>query len=83
MPFYAQGLKMVCPTCQKAFHDGQSLKKHVDAVHLKLKRMCPVCGVTVTALAVHMNAVHTGIGSNLLPGTVPVQYTNPVAYQRG
>ncbi len=26
-----QGLKMMCPTCQKAFHDNQSLKKHVEA----------------------------------------------------
>jgi hypothetical protein len=28
--------------------------------------MCTICGVTVTALAVHMNAVHTGGGSVIL-----------------
>jgi hypothetical protein len=37
----------------------------MKAVHLKLKRMCTICGVTVTALAVHMNAVHTGRESSL------------------
>jgi hypothetical protein len=37
----------------------------LKAVHLKLKRMCTICGVTVTALAVHMNAVHTGGESSL------------------
>jgi hypothetical protein len=37
-----------------------------QAVHLKLKRMCTICGVTVTALAVHMNAVHTGRKSVIL-----------------
>ena len=56
-----KGMKITCPHCSKAYHDSQSLKKHIDAVHLKIKRLCPLCGASVTALAVHMNSVHTGV----------------------
>lgn len=55
------GMKITCPHCSKTYHDSQSLKKHIDAVHLKIKRLCPLCGASVTALAVHMNSVHTGV----------------------
>ena len=54
-------MKITCPHCSKTYHDSQSLKKHIDAVHLKIKRLCPLCGASVTALAVHMNSVHTGV----------------------
>ena len=32
----------------------------MEAVHLKIKRVCPLCAATVTTLAGHMNAVHAG-----------------------
>ena len=54
--------------------DSQSLKKHIEAVHSKIKRVCPLCGATVTSLAGHMSAVHAGMMFYKIPGVYNVAY---------
>jgi len=51
--------------CPKIFYDENTLKKHVDSVHLKLKKFaCEFCSLTSNYEAkvkVHIEAVHLKI----------------------
>lgn len=58
----------VCPHCGKTSFDKSTLKRHIDAVHLKTYRrrrdICPDCGVAVVALKLHRQLKH-GIGAKV------------------
>ncbi|KAL1129314.1 hypothetical protein AAG570_013843, partial [Ranatra chinensis] len=60
---YIRYTKKECDQCQKTFANSKTLKKHIQAVHSKLKPyVCQVCGhgsATKSMLQVHLRQ-HTG-----------------------
>jgi len=50
-----------CPHCDLKFYETRDLNRHVDAIHLRMRTICPVqgCGKPVVRLDQHMKIVHS------------------------